>query len=82
MGVPAVLGPDLFDQVRVLVSTREFFALWHWIGDNGDDPAVGLDETAYLAGYEDSNSFVRAFHAWEEIAPARWRGVQREKGAS
>jgi len=41
-----------------------------------------LNETAYLLGYEDSNSFVRAFRTWEGVPPARWRGVQRTKAAS
>ena len=38
-----------------------------------------LNETAYLLGYEDSNSFVRAFRMWEGTPPAHWRGAQREK---
>jgi len=41
-----------------------------------------LNETAYLLGYEDSNSFVRAFRTWEGVPPARWRGTQRTKAAS
>jgi AraC-like DNA-binding protein len=40
-----------------------------------------LTEAAYLLGYEDSNSFVRAFRIWEGVPPAQWRGVQREKAA-
>ena len=38
-----------------------------------------LNETAYLLGYEDSNSFVRAFRTWEGVPPAHWRGAQRAK---
>ena len=38
-----------------------------------------LSETAYLLGYEDSNSFVRAFRSWEGVPPAHWRGAQRAK---
>jgi AraC-like DNA-binding protein len=41
-----------------------------------------LNETAYLLGYEDSNSFVRAFRTWEGTPPAHWRGAQREKALS
>jgi AraC-like DNA-binding protein len=40
-----------------------------------------LNETAYLLGYEDSNSFVRAFRIWEGVPPAHWRGAQRAKTA-
>jgi AraC-like DNA-binding protein len=38
-----------------------------------------LNETAYLLGYEDSNSFVRAFRTWEGVPPAQWRREQRAK---
>jgi AraC-like DNA-binding protein len=36
-------------------------------------PALELAEVAYLLGYEDANSFVRAFSRWEGIPPGRWR---------
>jgi AraC-like DNA-binding protein len=38
-----------------------------------------LTETAYLLGYEDANSFVRAFRGWEGVPPAHWRESQRIK---
>ncbi len=37
-----------------------------------------LTETAYLLGYEDSNSFTRAFRAWEGMAPTHWREAHRD----
>jgi AraC-like DNA-binding protein len=38
--------------------------------------SLELAEIAYLVGYEDANSFVRAFHRWEGIPPGRWREMR------
>ena len=34
---------------------------------------VELNEVAYLLGYEDANSFFRAFQMWEGTSPGEWR---------
>jgi AraC-like DNA-binding protein len=34
---------------------------------------LGIGEVAFLLGFEEVNSFVRAFHVWEGTTPARWR---------
>lgn len=37
------------------------------------DPRNGVDEIAFLLGYQDTGSFYRAFRGWEGKTPARWR---------
>jgi AraC-like DNA-binding protein len=44
--------------------------------------SLELAEIAYLLGYEDGNSFVRAFNRWAGVPPGRWRGAQRVPASS
>ena len=47
-----------------------------------NNSVLELNEAAYLLGYEDGNSFVRAFRSWEGVPPARWREMQRASAIS
>jgi AraC-like DNA-binding protein len=40
--------------------------------------SLELAEIAYLLGYEDANSFVRAFNRWEGMPPGRWREARTQ----
>ena len=62
---------------RVLEEARHQLAR-HYLNNS----VLELNEAAYLLGYEDANSFVRAFRTWEGIPPARWREEQRARAAS
>jgi len=43
-------------------------------------PALELSETAFLLGYEDPNSFFRAFREWEGTTPGEWRAANPPRG--
>jgi AraC-like DNA-binding protein len=62
---------------RVLEETRHHLAR-HYLNNS----VLELNEAAYLLGYEDGNSFVRAFRTWEGVPPAQWREQQRTRAAS
>jgi AraC-like DNA-binding protein len=71
------LQDEGFSFQRVLEDARHQLAR-HYLNNS----VLELNEAAYLLGYEDSNSFVRAFRTWEGVPPARWREEQRARAAS
>jgi len=62
---------------RVLEEARHQLAR-HYLNNS----VLELNEAAYLLGYQDGNSFVRAFRNWEGVPPSRWHEQQRAKAAS
>ena len=71
------LQDEGFSFQRVLEEARHQLAR-HYLNNS----SLELNEAAYLLGYEDGNSFVRAFRTWEGVPPARWREQQRVQAAS
>jgi AraC-like DNA-binding protein len=47
------------------------------VGEYLVDDAVEIAEAAFLLGYEDVNSFYRAFRSWTGTTPAEWRAAKR-----
>jgi AraC-like DNA-binding protein len=62
---------------RVLEEARHQLAR-HYLNNS----VLELSEAAYLLGYEDGNSCVRAFRTWEGVPPAQGREQQRARAAS
>jgi AraC-like DNA-binding protein len=62
---------------RVLEEARHQMARYY-LGNS----VLELNEAAYLLGYEDAKSFVRAFRTWEGIPPGLWRETHRASAVS
>ena len=57
---------------RVLDEARHQMARYYL-----SNSVLELNEAAYLLGFEDPNSFGRAFRAWEGVPPSDWRETHR-----
>jgi AraC-like DNA-binding protein len=57
---------------RVLDEARHQMARYYL-----SNSALELNEAAYLLGFEDPNSFGRAFRSWEGMPPSDWRETHR-----
>lgn len=62
---------------RVLDQARREMARYYL-----SNSVLELAEAAYLLGYEDANSFARAFRGWEGMPPKSWREAQRATATS
>jgi AraC-like DNA-binding protein len=62
---------------RVLDEARHQMARYYL-----SNSVLELNEAAYLLGFEDPNSFGRAFRAWEGIPPSDWRETHRSSAAN
>jgi AraC-like DNA-binding protein len=62
---------------RVLDEARHQMARYY-LGNS----VLELNEAAYLLGYEDANSFARAFRGWEGMPPGHWRETRRAAAVS
>lgn len=58
---------------RVLDEARHAMARYYL-----SNSSVELNEAAYLLGFEDPNSFGRAFRNWEGIPPSDWRETRQK----
>jgi AraC-like DNA-binding protein len=57
---------------RVLDEARHQMARYYL-----SNSVLELNEAAYLLGFEDPNSFGRAFRTWEGVPPSDWREIHR-----
>jgi AraC-like DNA-binding protein len=57
---------------RVLDEARRLMARYYL-----SNSLLELSEAAYLLGYEDANSFTRAFRGWEGVPPSDWRETHK-----
>lgn len=62
---------------RVLDEARHQMARYYL-----SNSVLELNEAAYLLGFEDPNSFGRAFRAWEGVPPSDWRQAHRASAAN
>jgi AraC-like DNA-binding protein len=62
---------------RVLDEARHSMARYYL-----SNSVLELNEAAYLLGFEDPNSFGRAFRTWEGMPPSDWRETHRNCAAN
>jgi AraC-like DNA-binding protein len=62
---------------RVLDEARRSMARYYL-----SNSVLELNEAAYLLGFEDPNSFGRAFRNWEGMPPSDWRETHRSSAAN
>jgi len=63
-------------QRRLADANITFQRLHHYLKQR----TMELNEAAFLLGFEDANSFFRAFQGWEGTSPGEWRERNRTAG--
>jgi AraC-like DNA-binding protein len=66
LGEVGVSYQQVLDDVRHRTALR-------LLRDRGRGEGLEISEIAFLLGFEELNSFSRAFHGWEGTTPKRWR---------
>ena len=74
---PRTLQRRLQDQAHAISESLMRLAT-PWLAIISATPALELNEAAYLLGFEDPNSFGRAFRTWEGIPPSDWRETHQK----
>jgi AraC-like DNA-binding protein len=67
-------GPQSF---MTAAGRRSSWKTWKGFARQYLQSMIELTEVAFLLGYEDANSFFRAFHDWEGTSPGEWRSRNR-----
>ena len=62
---------------RALDEARHLMARYYLFNS-----VLELNEAAFLLGFENPNSFGRAFRNWEGMPPSDWRDIHRPSSAS
>jgi AraC-like DNA-binding protein len=60
---------DMGSSYQIVLEEARHQMACYYLGNS----VLELNETAYLLGYEDANSFIKAFRTWEGVPPGQWR---------
>ena len=76
-----LLGNSGLRVSEAALGTMTFGDEWGW-GSVKDEARKVYDAFRDAGGYEDANSFFRAFHQWEGTSAGEWRAVHAPRASS